>query len=93
MLVTLTTTHPPATDLGFLLHENPARARQVEVSTGTAHVFHPATGGRPAAGTVARRRGRWCRRRGLVDADTLTILTRARRGSPCSAATTPTCSR
>ena len=41
MLVTLTTTHPPATDLGFLLHKNPARAQQVEVSTGTAHVFYP----------------------------------------------------
>ncbi|SHN71697.1 PNKP adenylyltransferase domain-containing protein, C-terminal region [Geodermatophilus obscurus] len=42
MLVTLTTTHLPATDLGFLLHKNPARAQQVEVSTGTAHVFYPA---------------------------------------------------
>jgi 3' terminal RNA ribose 2'-O-methyltransferase Hen1 len=41
VLVTLTTTHPPATDLGFLLHKNPARAQQVEVSTGTAHVFYP----------------------------------------------------
>lgn len=41
MLVTLTTTHVPATDLGFLLHKNPARAQQVEVSTGTAHVFYP----------------------------------------------------
>ena len=41
MLVTLSTTHVPATDLGFLLHKNPARAQQVEVSTGTAHVFYP----------------------------------------------------
>ncbi|GAA5649216.1 3' terminal RNA ribose 2'-O-methyltransferase Hen1 [Geodermatophilus obscurus] len=41
MLVTLTTTHLPATDLGFLLHRNPARAQRVEVSTGTAHVFYP----------------------------------------------------
>ncbi|MCZ2827576.1 3' terminal RNA ribose 2'-O-methyltransferase Hen1 [Modestobacter sp. VKM Ac-2986] len=37
----LSTTHRPATDLGFLLHKNPARAQQVEVSTGTAHVFYP----------------------------------------------------
>ncbi|WP_448642302.1 3' terminal RNA ribose 2'-O-methyltransferase Hen1 [Geodermatophilus sp. URMC 63] len=41
MLVTLSTTHVPATDLGFLLHKNPARAQQVDVSTGTAHVFYP----------------------------------------------------
>jgi 3' terminal RNA ribose 2'-O-methyltransferase Hen1 len=41
VLVTLSTTHVPATDLGFLLHKNPARAQQVEVSTGTAHVFYP----------------------------------------------------
>jgi 3' terminal RNA ribose 2'-O-methyltransferase Hen1 len=41
VLVTLSTTHVPATDLGFLLHKNPARAQQVDVSTGLAHVFHP----------------------------------------------------
>jgi 3' terminal RNA ribose 2'-O-methyltransferase Hen1 len=41
VLVTLSTTHVPATDLGFLLHKNPARAQQIEVSTGTAHVFYP----------------------------------------------------
>jgi 3' terminal RNA ribose 2'-O-methyltransferase Hen1 len=41
VLVTLSTTHVPATDLGFLLHKNPARAQQVEVATGTAHVFYP----------------------------------------------------
>ena len=41
MLVTLSTTHVPATDLGFLLHKNPARAQQTSVSTGTAHVFYP----------------------------------------------------
>ena len=41
MLVTLSTTHVPATDLGFLLHKNPTRAQRVEVSTGTAHVFYP----------------------------------------------------
>ena len=41
MLLTLSTTHVPATDLGFLLHKNPARAQTVDVSTGTAHVFYP----------------------------------------------------
>jgi 3' terminal RNA ribose 2'-O-methyltransferase Hen1 len=44
VLLTLSTTHVPATDLGFLLHKNPARAQRVEVSTGSAHVFYPEAG-------------------------------------------------
>jgi len=41
MLFTLTTTHTPATDLGYLLHKNPARAQSFELSFGAAHVFYP----------------------------------------------------
>lgn len=41
MLLTLTTTHPPATDLGYLLHKNPARCQSLELSFGQAHVFYP----------------------------------------------------
>ncbi|WP_025354497.1 3' terminal RNA ribose 2'-O-methyltransferase Hen1 [Kutzneria albida] len=41
MLMTLTTTARPATDLGFLLHKHPQRAQAFEVSAGTAHVFYP----------------------------------------------------
>jgi 3' terminal RNA ribose 2'-O-methyltransferase Hen1 len=41
VLLTLSTTCEPATDLGFLLHKNPARPQTVEVSGGTAHVFYP----------------------------------------------------
>lgn len=41
MLVTVTTTHRPATDLGYLLHKHPDKAQQFEVSAGTAHVFYP----------------------------------------------------
>jgi 3' terminal RNA ribose 2'-O-methyltransferase Hen1 len=41
MLLTLTTTHPPATDLGYLLHKNPARAQSFDLSSGRAHVFYP----------------------------------------------------
>jgi 3' terminal RNA ribose 2'-O-methyltransferase Hen1 len=41
VLLTLTTTHRPATDLGFLLHKNPANVRSVELAFGTAHVFYP----------------------------------------------------
>jgi hypothetical protein len=41
MLLTLSTTHRPATDLGFLLHKHPDRAQQVSLSFGTAHLFYP----------------------------------------------------
>lgn len=41
MLLTLSATHAPATDLGFLLHKNPARAQVFELSFGQAHVFYP----------------------------------------------------
>lgn len=41
MLLTITTTREPATDLGFLLHKHPDRAQSFEVSGGTAHVFYP----------------------------------------------------
>ena len=44
MLLTLSTTHVPATDLGFLLHKNPSRAQSTQVSSGTAHVFYPEAG-------------------------------------------------
>lgn len=41
MLLTLTTTYRPATDLGYLLHKNPARVQTEELSFGQAHVFYP----------------------------------------------------
>jgi len=41
MLLTLRTTQAPATDLGYLLHKNPARAQSFELSFGQAHVFYP----------------------------------------------------
>ncbi len=41
MLLTITMTTSPATDLGFLLHKNPGRVQAFEVSGGTAHVFYP----------------------------------------------------
>ncbi|WP_175084547.1 3' terminal RNA ribose 2'-O-methyltransferase Hen1 [Candidatus Frankia nodulisporulans] len=39
MLLTVSTTVRPATDLGFLLHKHPERAQQF--AAGTAHVFYP----------------------------------------------------
>ena len=41
MLLTITTTHQPATDLGYLLHKNPSRLHSFELSFGQAHVFYP----------------------------------------------------
>jgi hypothetical protein len=39
MFLTITTTHQPATDLGYLLRKNPARVQSFEQSFGVAHVF------------------------------------------------------
>lgn len=41
MLLTITTTHHPATDLGYLLHKNPARVQEFDMPWGRAHVFYP----------------------------------------------------
>ncbi|HUR29063.1 MAG TPA: 3' terminal RNA ribose 2'-O-methyltransferase Hen1 [Planctomycetota bacterium] len=41
MLLTLTCTTAPATDLGYLLHKNPSRAHEFDLSFGKAHVFYP----------------------------------------------------
>jgi 3' terminal RNA ribose 2'-O-methyltransferase Hen1 len=41
MLLTISTTHSPATDLGYLLHKNPARLQKEELPFGNAYVFYP----------------------------------------------------
>ena len=41
MLLTLTTTYAPATDLGYLLGKNPARTQSFELTFGRAHVYYP----------------------------------------------------
>lgn len=41
MLLTITTTRTPATDLGYLLHKHPARLQSVKLSQGNAHIFYP----------------------------------------------------
>jgi len=47
MILTLSTTHQPATDLGYLLHKNPDRCHSSDLPFGTAHVLYPeATEGR-----------------------------------------------
>jgi 3' terminal RNA ribose 2'-O-methyltransferase Hen1 len=40
MLLTISTTHQPATDLGYLLHKNPARLQTEELSFGKGFVFY-----------------------------------------------------
>lgn len=44
MLLTITTTHRPATDLGHLVRKNPARLQSFDLSFGRAHVFYPEAG-------------------------------------------------
>ncbi len=69
MLLTLTTDHAPATDLGFLLHKNPARAQSFTLSFGQAHVFYPeATAHRCTAAL-------------LLDVDPVALVRGARRGT------------
>src|ERR1700674_514778 len=67
MILTITTTHQPATDLGYLLHKSPFKAQSFSLSFGKAHVFYPeATDARTTAalllevdsiGLVRRRHG------------------------------------
>jgi 3' terminal RNA ribose 2'-O-methyltransferase Hen1 len=47
VLLTISTTHDPATDLGYLLHKHPNRVQEFTQSFGVATVFYPeATGER-----------------------------------------------
>ena len=41
MLLTITSTTAPATDLGYLLHKNPSRLHSFDLSFGQVHVFYP----------------------------------------------------
>jgi 3' terminal RNA ribose 2'-O-methyltransferase Hen1 len=41
LLLTITTTYRPATDLGYLLFKNPSEVQSFELTFGTAHIFYP----------------------------------------------------
>jgi 3' terminal RNA ribose 2'-O-methyltransferase Hen1 len=41
LLLTITLTRPPATDLGYLLHKSPGRVHTRTLAFGPAHVFYP----------------------------------------------------
>ena len=44
MLLTITTTHRPASDLGYLLHKHPERFQSFNLSFGQAHAYYPEVG-------------------------------------------------
>jgi 3' terminal RNA ribose 2'-O-methyltransferase Hen1 len=41
MILNISTTHFPATDLGYLLHKHPDKFQTLELSVGKAHIFYP----------------------------------------------------
>ena len=41
MYLTITTTHNPATDLGYLLHKRPGKLHSITLSFGQVHIFYP----------------------------------------------------
>lgn len=67
MLLSITTTHAPASDLGYLLHKNPAKAQRFNLAFGVAHVFYPEAGSLRCTATL------------LVDVDPVALI-RNRRG-------------
>src|SRR5271170_2564702 len=69
MLLTISTTHYPATDLGYLLHKNPARLQSEELSFGNASVFYPEASAERCTAAL------------LVDVDPVALV-RGRRGRP-----------
>src|SRR4029078_8692918 len=52
MLLTISTTQQPSTDLGFLLHKNPAHVQSEELPFGRAHVFYPSVGAERCTGEL-----------------------------------------
>ena len=75
MLLTITSSTPPATDLGYLLHKHPEGVRAVDLAFGSATVFFPeASEGRCTAALLVEvdpiglvRRGRGARAFGLAE--------------------------
>ena len=44
VFLSVATTHQPATDIGFLLHKNPARVHELDLGFGRAVMFYPEAG-------------------------------------------------
>ena len=68
MLLTITTTHRPATDIGYLLGKNPNRRQSFSMPFGQAHVFYPLAGQERCTAAL------------LLDIDPVALV-RGRRGS------------
>jgi 3' terminal RNA ribose 2'-O-methyltransferase Hen1 len=69
VLLTISTTHRPATDLGFLLHKHPDRVQTFSVGFGDAHVFYPEAGEDRCTAAL------------LLDVDPIGLVRRGRAGS------------
>jgi len=69
VLLTIRTTASPATDLGYLLHKNPARVQSFDLSFGRAHVFYPEVSAESCIAAL------------LLDVDPIGLV-RGRRGPP-----------
>ena len=67
MLLSITTTHAPATDLGYLLHKSPFKAQEFGLAFGRAYVFYPEARSERCTATL------------LVDVDPVALV-RNRRG-------------
>ena len=52
MLLTITNTLMPATDLGYLLFKNPEKLHTKELSFGKAHLFYPEATAERCTGAV-----------------------------------------
>lgn len=74
MILTIATSHRPATDLGYLLHKNPARHHIAELSFGTAHVLFPSA-------TADR-----CEAAVILDIDPIRLVRTGHQGSQASLA-------
>ena len=70
MLLTITTTYRPATDLGFLLHKNPANVRSVDLAFGRAHVFYPEASPERCSATM------------LIEVDPIALVRKGRGAGP-----------
>lgn len=67
MLLTISTTHRPATELGFLLHKHPDRLQSFELSFGRAYVYYPVASEERCAACL------------LLDVDPIGMVRRANR--------------
>ncbi|TDD50218.1 3' terminal RNA ribose 2'-O-methyltransferase Hen1, partial [Nonomuraea terrae] len=70
MLLMISTTATPATDLGFLLHKHPERVQEFGQSFGTATVFYPEAGAERCTAAL------------LLDVDPVALVRSRGKGSP-----------